>query len=104
MAPLQASASGRLLLTGWNARRLEQLAQMRGLKGGGPSTLAALRRELVMVRARGYAMDNEETEPGWRGAGGAPGGITPTSRWQPWRCGARCVPGRRMKPWNPWKP
>ena len=67
MAPLQASASGRLLLTGWNARRLEQLAQMRGLRGGGPSTLAALRRELVMVRARGYALDNEETEPGWRG-------------------------------------
>ena len=66
--PLHTSAAGKLIISHWQPRRLEELVQIKGLKAMTPAAitqLTSLRRELYMVRSRGYAFDEEETELGW---------------------------------------
>jgi DNA-binding IclR family transcriptional regulator len=68
-APLHLTSSGKLFLAYEDARTVRAYATRTGLAGhtrNSITELAKLERELSLVRARGYARDNEELEPGVR--------------------------------------
>ncbi|MEA5011426.1 MAG: IclR family transcriptional regulator [Angelakisella sp.] len=69
MAGLHCTAAGKLFLTCYQSRKLEQLMAVKGLPQQTANTitsLSQLRKELIKVRVRGYAFDNEESEAGFR--------------------------------------
>lgn len=65
--PAHCTAVGKALLAFWPDADLNALVKKRKLRAYTPSTittLTRLRRELQLVRERGYAVDNEEMEEG----------------------------------------
>jgi IclR family transcriptional regulator, KDG regulon repressor len=67
-APVHCTAVGKALLAFQPEDAIERILS-RGLHASTPNTLTdakALRRELALVRARGYAVDDEESEAGLR--------------------------------------
>ena len=68
-APMHCTGVGKLMLTQYTPAELRELVRAKGLVSLTPNTLVtleALERELQAVRARGYAMDDEECELGAR--------------------------------------
>ncbi len=68
-APLHLTSVGKLLLAADNARQVQAYVTRTGLPGhtrNSITELTLLERELALVRARGYARDNEELELGVR--------------------------------------
>lgn len=68
-APLHLTSVGKLFLAADDARAVRSYATRTGLAGHTKNSiteLARLERELALVRARGYARDNEELELGVR--------------------------------------
>lgn len=68
-APLHLTSVGKLFLAVDDAKMVRMYASRTGLAGHTRNSLtdaAALERELALVRARGYARDNEELELGVR--------------------------------------
>jgi DNA-binding IclR family transcriptional regulator len=68
-APLHLTSSGKLFLAADDPRAVRAYATRTGLAGhtrNSITDLARLERELSLVRARGFARDNEELEPGVR--------------------------------------
>jgi DNA-binding IclR family transcriptional regulator len=68
-APLHLTSSGKLFLAADDPRLVRAYATRTGLAGhtrNSITELPKLERELSLVRARGYARDNEELEPGVR--------------------------------------
>lgn len=68
-APLHLTSSGKLFLAHDDPRIVRSYATRTGLAGhtrNSLTDLTKLERELSLVRARGYARDNEELEPGVR--------------------------------------
>jgi DNA-binding IclR family transcriptional regulator len=68
-APLHLTSSGKLFLAADDPRLVRAYATRTGLAGhtrNSITDLAKLERELSLVRARGYARDNEELEMGVR--------------------------------------
>lgn len=68
-APMHSTGVGKLMLLEYSPEKLEQLAAKKGLNALTKHTITAkqeLIRELQDVRAKGYAMDNEECEIGVR--------------------------------------
>ncbi|HTF15191.1 MAG TPA: IclR family transcriptional regulator [Burkholderiales bacterium] len=68
-APVHSTAVGKALLAFLPEDELERIILARGLPASTPSTIVdgkALRRELAAVRARNYAVDDEESEIGLR--------------------------------------
>ncbi len=73
-APLHLTSVGKLFLAADTVRQVQAYIARTGLSGHTRNSItdpALLERELALVRARGYARDNEELEPGVRciGAG-----------------------------------
>ncbi len=67
-SPIHASGIGKAILAQWRPDRVARLVA-RGLPRFTPHTLtdgAALAAELAATRARGWALDNEERNPGMR--------------------------------------
>jgi len=67
-APVHSTAVGKVLLAFQPGEEIERIVA-RGLPQSTPGTLVdakALRRELALVRAQGYAVDDEESEIGLR--------------------------------------
>lgn len=67
-----STALGKAMLAFWPASRLDGLIKRAPLAARTPNTIVdadALRSELRRVRDRGYAVDNEENEPGARCVG-----------------------------------
>lgn len=68
-APLHLTSTGKLFLSADDAKQVRAYATRTGLAGHNKNSitdLARLERELSLVRARGYARDNEELELGVR--------------------------------------
>jgi len=68
-APLHLTSVGKLFLSADDAKNVRGYATRTGLAGhtrNSITDLARLERELALVRARGYARDNEELELGVR--------------------------------------
>ena len=68
-APLHLTSIGKLFLSVDDAKVVRAYATRTGLAGNNKNSitdLAKLERELSLVRARGYARDNEELELGVR--------------------------------------
>lgn len=68
-APLHLTSVGKLFLAADSPEEVRQYAERTRLVGQTPNSirsLADLENELARVRARGYARDNEELEPGVR--------------------------------------
>lgn len=68
-APLHLTSTGKLFLSVDDAKSVRSYATRTGLAGHNKNSitdLAKLERELSLVRARGYARDNEELELGVR--------------------------------------
>jgi DNA-binding IclR family transcriptional regulator len=68
-APLHLTSVGKLFLAADDPLRVRSYATRTGLAGNNKNSitdLAKLERELSLVRARGYARDNEELELGVR--------------------------------------
>lgn len=68
-APLHLTSTGKLFLSVENAQAVRAYASRTGLIGhthNSITDLAALEKELALVRSRGYARDNEELELGVR--------------------------------------
>jgi DNA-binding IclR family transcriptional regulator len=68
-SPAYCSSIGKSLLSGMDNAAVRRLFQGRRLTAMTPNSLtsiAALIRELAEIRERGYAIDNEELEPGLR--------------------------------------
>ena len=68
-APLHLTSTGKLFLSVDDAKQVRAYATRTGLAGHNKNSitdLAKLERELSLVRARGYARDNEELELGVR--------------------------------------
>jgi IclR family KDG regulon transcriptional repressor len=68
-APLHLTSSGKLFLAADDPRLVRAYATRTGLAGhtrNSITELPKLERELSLVRARGFARDNEELEPGVR--------------------------------------
>jgi DNA-binding IclR family transcriptional regulator len=68
-APLHLTSSGKLFLAYDDPRIVRSYATRTGLAGhtrNSITELGKLERELSLVRARGFARDNEELEPGVR--------------------------------------
>ena len=68
-APLHLTSSGKMFLAADDPRLVRAYATRTGLAGhtrNSITELPKLERELSLVRARGYARDNEELEPGVR--------------------------------------
>lgn len=69
IAPMHATGVGKLHLLNYSDEQLAELEKKRGLQkytGHTITTLEALKKELVIVRKNGYALDNEECEEGVR--------------------------------------
>jgi DNA-binding IclR family transcriptional regulator len=69
IAPLHCTAVGKLLLLGYDGEQLDRLAEVKGFARFTERTITsrdALEKELAEVRARGYALDDEECEQGAR--------------------------------------
>ncbi len=67
--PMHCSGNGKLLLTAYSEQQLEELVAKRGLTRFTENTITdmpSLERELERIRKNGYAIDNEENEPGVR--------------------------------------
>ncbi|MBA2690753.1 MAG: IclR family transcriptional regulator, partial [Burkholderiales bacterium] len=65
---VHCTAEGKALLAFQPAEEIDRIIDL-GLRGCTPKTItgpAALRQELAGVRAKGYAIDDEESEPGLR--------------------------------------
>jgi DNA-binding IclR family transcriptional regulator len=70
--PAYCTAVGKAILAYLPEAQWEAIVRARGLKAMTPNTItsfAELRRELVAIRERGYAIDNEEIEEGVRCVG-----------------------------------
>ncbi len=68
-APLHLTSVGKLFLAEDEPKAARAYVTRTGLAGTTPNSItepARLERELALVRARGYARDNEELEPGVR--------------------------------------
>jgi len=68
-APLHLTSVGKLFLAADDVKNVRAYATRTGLAGHTRNSItdpARLERELALVRARGYARDNEELEPGVR--------------------------------------
>ncbi|HWG85291.1 MAG TPA: IclR family transcriptional regulator [Deinococcales bacterium] len=68
-APLHASAVGKVYLADFNDEMLADVITIAGLEAYTANTIRdmeALRKELALIRERGYAVDDEEREPGVR--------------------------------------
>ena len=68
-APVHSTAVGKALLAFLPEDELQRIIAARGLPASTPGTIVdakALRRELAAVRARNYAVDDEESEIGLR--------------------------------------
>lgn len=68
-APLHSTSSGKVLLSGWTYSQVVALVSEHGLSRLTPNTITDkddLLNELSQVRARGYAIDDEECEIGHR--------------------------------------
>ena len=68
-APLHSTGVGKCLLVNYTERQLQWLAEEHGFERLTENTITGieeLRREVNLVRERGYAVDNEECEPGVR--------------------------------------
>ncbi|MCO5118657.1 MAG: IclR family transcriptional regulator [Burkholderiaceae bacterium] len=68
-APLHLTSVGKLFLAADDTRTVRAYGTRTGLAGHTRNSItepAKLERELALVRARGYARDNEELEPGVR--------------------------------------
>lgn len=68
-APLHLTSTGKLFLSVDDPKAVRSYASRTGLSGHNKNSitdLAKLERELILVRARGYARDNEELELGVR--------------------------------------
>lgn len=68
-SPMHCTGNGKLLLTQYTPEKLSRLIEARGLFRYTEHTIvtrAALEQELEAIRARGYAIDNEEREIGVR--------------------------------------
>jgi DNA-binding IclR family transcriptional regulator len=68
-APLNATGSGKLLLSTFSERKLDEFIEVKGLEKLTPNTLSTkeeLIKEFDMIRRCGYAIDNEECELGIR--------------------------------------
>ncbi len=66
---LHSTALGKVLLSGLSDKEVDRLIRIQGLPKLMPRTLVtrdALFDELALVRKQGYAVDNEENEPGGR--------------------------------------
>ena len=66
---LHSTALGKVLLSALSEKEVERLIRLQGLPRLMPKTLTtrdALSAELALVRKQGYAVDNEENEPGGR--------------------------------------
>ena len=64
--PLHCTAIGKAILSRLPAREIDEIIARTGLPRRTPATItrrAALQRELAAVRARGFAVDDEENEP-----------------------------------------
>jgi DNA-binding IclR family transcriptional regulator len=69
IAPMHATGVGKLHLLNYSDHQLEELEKKRGLPGFTAHTITSLenlRKELVLIRERGYAFDDEECEEGVR--------------------------------------
>ena len=68
-SPLHASGIGKALLSLYSADRLDRLLRKQDRENFTQQTIVdadAIRRELAIIRNRGYAVDNEEREVGMR--------------------------------------
>jgi IclR family KDG regulon transcriptional repressor len=68
-APSYCTAVGKAMLAELTDAEVSEIVRRSGLKAFTPNTITtgtALKTELRAVRARGYAIDNEEKEPGLR--------------------------------------
>jgi DNA-binding IclR family transcriptional regulator len=68
-APAYCTAVGKAMLAELTDTEVSEIVRRSGLKAFTPNTITtgtALKTELRAVRARGYAIDNEEKEPGLR--------------------------------------
>jgi DNA-binding IclR family transcriptional regulator len=66
---LHATALGKVLLCGMPEKEIKRLLRIHGLRRLTPNTITThrhLAEEIERVRAEGYAIDNEENEPGGR--------------------------------------
>lgn len=69
IAPMHCTAAGKLMLSGYNEKRLDRFLRLKGLPRLTPHTLTtkeALLAEVEQIRQQGYAYDNEECELGVR--------------------------------------
>lgn len=72
--PLHTSAIGKAVLATWPEARLNTFIERSGLPPRTPNSFTsaeAFRREIARIRDRGYAIDDEENEPGIRCIGAA---------------------------------
>ncbi len=66
---LHSTALGKVLLSGLTEKEVDRLIRIQGLPKLMPRTIttrSALSTELALIRKQGYAVDNEENEPGCR--------------------------------------
>lgn len=69
---LHMSAAGKAILANLPKRRIDEIVDRHGLSGGGPnsiSTRTALDETLEEIRARGYALNQQETTEGVNAVG-----------------------------------
>ena len=67
LGPLHATAAGKLFLSCYDARKLEQFLAIKGMPALTPATITSLpqlRKELLKIRVRGYASDHQESVSG----------------------------------------
>lgn len=67
--PVSTTALGKVLLAWQSEEAVDEVLRQDGLPGGTPNsirTLEAYKEELKQVKARGYALDNEEMSIGFR--------------------------------------
>jgi DNA-binding IclR family transcriptional regulator len=70
--PAHCTSVGKAMLAHLPEREVEQILRQRGMPRRTPATLttpAELKADLAMIRARGYAIDDEEVEEGVRCVG-----------------------------------
>lgn len=68
-APIHCTGSGKVLLSSYSERRVQEIIDAVGLEAVTPNTITDKQRlldELAEIRNKGYALDNEECELGVR--------------------------------------